>query len=326
MTLEFNPLTSLLSVFGALGVAALIGWIKMARLVVLVPKTFSYSELTESGNGQLVEIAVFNRGWKTEDTIDVTMNPALTYQMLGANSQDVKVEQNRLKISRIAPSDEITALIIVEKGIFRREDIVQIVSKDSKGVTVSKAEEIGPTGQQRVQFVVALVVMLLLGGGSYLAVQSSIAQPPQQVGLKASDAKEEFPAKVGGWTIESHYRTKDNALYQAVLSGKIKLVVGSPQTKGDNTTIPVRVSNSGPTPFVITLSMNTNASVGRIPSHELRTFDHMVPVDQTIERSIRVIVPIRSSEAADRSVYIEAFLKTLEGESLMLKQVYIKAS
>lgn len=326
MTLEFNPLTSLLSVFGALVVAALVGWIKTARLVVLVPKTFSYSELTESGNGQLVEIAVFNRGWKTEDTIDVTMNPALTYQMLGANSQDVKVEQNRLKISRIAPSDEITALIIVEKGIFRREDIVQIVSKDSKGVTVSKAEEIGPTGQQRVQFVVALVVMLLLGGASYLAVQSSVAKPPQQVTLNAADAKDEFPTKIGGWTIAAAYRTKDNVFYQALRSEQIKLVVGVPKTKGDSTIVPVRVTNNGAMPFVLTLSMNTNASVGRILAHDLRSFDNMVPVGQTIERSIRVIVPIHSPEAADRSVYIEAFLKTLDGETLMLKQVYVKAS
>jgi hypothetical protein len=323
MTLEFNPLTSILSIFGALGVAGLIGWIKKARLVALVPKTFSYSELTESGHGQLVEIAVFNRGWKTEDTIDVTMNPTLSYQMLGANSQDVKVEKNRLKISRVGPADEITTLLIVEKGTFQLGDILQIVSKESKGIIVSKAEEIGLTGPQRIQAVVYLVIMLLTIGAivyffSQITGYSSASQnePPPAI-----TKKDDLPVKVGDWNIEEHYRSKDNSLYQGLLKNEIKFTVGTAHSKGDSTLVPVRMTNTGASPLLVTLSMNSNASAGRIPSYELRSSEITLAANQTIERSIRVIIPIRSSEV-DRSVYMEVFIRSIDGETLQMKQIY----
>jgi uncharacterized membrane protein YuzA (DUF378 family) len=323
MTLEFNPLTSILSILGALGVAGLVGWIKKARLVALVPKTFSYSELTESGHGQLVEIAVFNRGWKTEDTIDVTMNPALSYQMLGANSQDVKVEKNRLKISRVGPSEEITALIIVEKGTFRPEDIAQIVSKESKGIVVSKAEEIGLTGPQRIQFVVFLLVMLAaVSAFFYFFLPITTNSPTSQSEPKTViTKKDDLPAKIGDWNIEEHYRSEDNSLYQGLLKNEIKFSVGTPRSKGDITSIPVRMTNTGASPLVVSLSMNSNASAGRIPSYELSSRDITLPANQTIERSIRVIIPVRSSEV-DRSVYMEAFIKSIDGRTLLMKQVY----
>jgi len=323
MTLEFNPLTTVLSILGALAVAGLVGWIKHARLVVLVPKTFSYSELTDKGHGQLVEVAVFNRGWKTEDSIDVIMNPALTYQMLGANSQDVKVEDNRLKISRIAPSDEITALLIVEKGTFRRDDIVQIVSKESKGLSVSKAEEIGLTGPQRIQLVIILILMLLLGGAFYLFFQS-IGTPTTSQTSQAVDKGNELPAKIGDWNIESPYRSKENILYQSMIRDQIKLVVSTPVTKGDYTSIPVRIVNNASTPLLVSLTMNTNASLGRIPSYDLRSPEILVPAQQTVEKSVKVVIPGRNPSVADRTVYIEAFLKSVEGETLQLKQLYVK--
>ena len=85
---QFNPIALAATVVGGLLVAALLGWIRKPRLIVLVPRSFSYSQLTD--RGQLVEISIFNRGFKTEETVELTLNHGLRYELLGSNSQDAK--------------------------------------------------------------------------------------------------------------------------------------------------------------------------------------------------------------------------------------------
>ncbi len=89
--MPLNPLTVILTIVGGLIVAAIVGWVRKPRLVVLVPRMFSYSQLTD--RGQLVEISILNRGFKTEESVEVTLGSALSYEMLGSNSQDVKLAQ-----------------------------------------------------------------------------------------------------------------------------------------------------------------------------------------------------------------------------------------
>ena len=95
--MTFNPLTLVLTILGGLIVAGILGWIRKPRLCVLVPRMFSYSQLTDKG--QLVELTIFNRGFKTEESIEVTLNPSLKYEMLGASSQDATLVKNKLVIS-----------------------------------------------------------------------------------------------------------------------------------------------------------------------------------------------------------------------------------
>lgn len=140
--MQFNPISIVLTLVGGLLLAAILGWIRRPRLAVFVPRTFSYNQLSDKG--QLVEVTVFNRGFKTEENIDVTLNPALNYELVGANSPDAVVEKNRLKMTRIAPADEITILLNVENGVFKPDDIVQTVSKETNGITVTKLEDVPP--------------------------------------------------------------------------------------------------------------------------------------------------------------------------------------
>src|SRR5215204_6416118 len=164
---QFSPIALAATVVGGLLVAALLGWIRKPRLIVLVPRSFSYSQITD--RGQLVEISMFNRGFKTEENVEMTLNHALRYELLGSNSQDSKVAGNKVVVPRIGPSDEVTVLLLVEGGEFKKDDIVQCLSKENKGQLASKLDEVTPTGPQRISIVGMFVaVPALLYGLTFL--------------------------------------------------------------------------------------------------------------------------------------------------------------
>lgn len=154
--MPFNPIALAVTIVGGLIVAALLGWIRKPRLIVLVPRSFSYSQITD--RGQLVEVSVFNRGFKTEEAIDVTLNHAMRYELVGSNSQEVRVSGNKITIPRVGPSDDVTVLLLVELGTFKSNDIIQCLSKETMGRTVEKVENIPPNGPQRIAIVGMFVV------------------------------------------------------------------------------------------------------------------------------------------------------------------------
>jgi hypothetical protein len=317
--MEFNPLSILGSMIGALTVAGLLAWVRRPRLVVLVPKTFSYSEITD--RGQLVEITVFNRSFKTEESIDLTLNPRMSYSMLGANSQDVSVEKNRVRIVRIAPSDEVTALLIVENGDFRPDDIIQTVSKETKGKTVSRLEEVSPTGPQRVMLLFWIVAFPTMMYAGYLALDKILTRPAVETTAQKNE-KEKAP-KVGNWTIDPIYAAVDGKLLHDFQSGRIAVVIGTPSGKGDITTIPFRFSNSTAQTVTASLTASTNESAKRIPSYQLTSSNiHIVP-GGTEERTAKVIVPTKSANLSDRSVFIEVYLQSIDGDTLKIRQEYL---
>jgi hypothetical protein len=319
--MEFNPLSVVGSMVGALAVAGLLAWVRKPRLVVLVPKTFSYSQITD--RGQLVEITVFNRSFKTEEAIDVTLNPTMTYHMLGANSQDVSVDKNRIKIVRIAPSDEATTLVIVENGNFKPDDIVQTVSKETKGKTVSRLEEVSPTGPQRVGllfWIVAFPAMLYAG---YLGIDKFLTTSTLAT-ISASTSDKQVT--VGAWTVDPVYARVGGRLLEDFKSGKIAVGMGTPNAKGDVVTIPFKFVNGGTQTVTATLAVNTNESAKRMPSYELRTSDIHIAGGGVEQRSAKVIIPAQSASVSDRTVFIDVHLESTDGDSLKIRQEYLSGA
>lgn len=164
--MTFNPLALILTILGGLVVAGVLGWVRKPRLCVLIPRMFSYSQITD--RGQLVEITIFNRGFKTEEAIEVTLNPALKYEMLGTSNQDATVAKNKLLVSRLGASDEVAVILVVENGVFKPDDISQCLSKETKGTIATKLELVPITSSQRVSLVVwMLLIPALLYGVNY---------------------------------------------------------------------------------------------------------------------------------------------------------------
>ncbi len=148
--MNVTPLSFVLTVLGGLLLAGLLGWIRKPRLVILVPRLFSYSHLTD--RGQLAEITIFNRGFKTEESIKLSLGPSLQYNIVGSSSQDVLLVKNKLIISRIGPGDDVTTLLLVEGGAFTAGEISNCLSKESKGRVVRSPTDRPSTYQHYWRF------------------------------------------------------------------------------------------------------------------------------------------------------------------------------
>lgn len=313
--MQFNPISIVLTLVGGLLLAALLGWIRRPRLTVFVPRTFSYNQLSDKGH--LVEVTVFNRGFKTEENIDVTLNPSLKYELLGANSPDASVDKNRLKMTRIAPSDEITMLLVVENGVFKPDDITQTVSKETKGITVAKLEEVPPTAMQRVWLVGVFIVFPALCYLGYIAIRTAFVPPeatPQTIAAEAS--------KTGGWNIPSFYDRNENKIYKALETRKLSVDLGALSAKGDIVSVPFKLKNDTGEPFTASLEAITSTNDKRIQRYQQHIGDVIIFPESTTEKSINVIIPLKAT-GNERTIFITILLQSTEGESLQLKRTYI---
>lgn len=316
--MQFNPISIVLTLVGGLLLAALLGWIRRPRLTVFVPRTFSYNQLSDKGH--LVEVTVFNRGFKTEENVDVTLNPSLKYELLGANSPDASVDKNRLKMMRIAPSDEITMLLVVENGVFKPDDITQTVSKETKGITVARLEDVPPTAQQRVWLVAIFIVLPALCYLAYTALDSAffkLDSPAQAVAGNVDQS-----AELAGWTVSEIYKRKDNKIYMALTSGKLSVEMGSLSAKGDLVSVPFKIKNDGSMVVTATIDAITSTVDKRTPRYSQRLGGLIVFPSKTLERTVPVIIPVKSG-VNERTIFAEVFLEDGDGATLMLKKRYI---
>lgn len=310
--MEFNPTALASTIVGGLIVAALAGWIRKPRLIVLVPRSFSYSQITD--RGQLVEVSVFNRGFKTEETIDITLNHAMRYELVGSNSQEVLVSGNKITIPRVGPSDDVTVLLLVEPGTFKSNDIIQCLSKETMGRTVEKVENIPPNGPQRIAIVGGFVVIPFFLYGMTFAMDY-VVKVLKPLPSAVTDLIKQAPIDVGNWKIPFFYKG-NSLLFEPFVAGKINASVGAITRKGDVATIPVTVTNQTDEVLMAAFSINTAGSAKRFKSFELHTDDFVVVPGKSETRSIRVVVPETSASTAERTAFIDAHLKNMTGQTL----------
>jgi len=314
--MPFNPLTLLATLVGGLVLAGLLGWVRRPRLVVLVPRLFIHSELAIKG--QLVEVSVFNRGFKTEEAVEVTLNHSLRYELLGSNNQDVRLSGNKILAPRIGPSDEVSILLLVEAGAFKQEDIVLCLSKDTKGVVVAKPELVPPTGQQRIGLIAffVLVPALLYAASLGLDYAFELMNPGTKAAVARANTKESLDIR--GWKVP-WFEVDKPGLFEDFKTNMIGAVVGMPTRKGEVVSIPVSVSNSTQRVIRYTLEMNSANSSKRFKSFELFVSDVIVTPGATEQRSVKVVIPQASGTTAERTAFISLRLADLEGNSLGLQ-------
>ncbi len=313
--MTFSPQTIFLTLLGGIILAGVIAWIRKARLVVLVPRLFSHSQLTD--RGQLAEVTVFNRGFKTEEKVELDFSPSLKIEIVGSNSQDVSLSRNKVSIERIGPSDEVTILLLVEGGTFTKSDITNCLSRETKGKIVTKLEEVIPTGPQRIGLISGLfalpVVFYLMDIGANYLIHSRFEL--------SGSAKKETRA-ILGWNISTIYERTGGALFEEFKEGHIPTIIGKITRKGNAATIPVTVENKTRRIIQFSLSMTSGAAEERIPSYRRSFHDVFISPGRVAERSITVTIPQKSTDPAERVVLIEVFLISVDGDSLQMKRIY----
>ncbi|RAR51590.1 UNVERIFIED_CONTAM: hypothetical protein C7454_11735 [Acidovorax defluvii] len=314
--MPINPLALISTLIGGLVLAGLLGWVRRPRLVVLIPRLFLHSQVAI--RGQLVEVSIFNRGFKTEESVEVTLNHSLRYELLGSNNQDVKLNANKIYAPRIGPADEVSILLLVESGTFKQEDIVLCLSKDTKGIVVAKPELVPPTGQQRIGLIGALVLVPTLLYAASLGLDYAFEQlnPGSKAAIARAEKRESL--EINGWKVP-WFEVDQPGLFADFKAGSLSAVVGSPTKKGDVVSVPVSVANSTQRVIRYTLEINSVGSAKRFKSFELSISDVIVVPGGKEQRSVNIVIPQGGGSAAERTAFISLRLTDMEGNSLNLQ-------
>lgn len=188
---------TIMLIIGGLIVAGLVSLIKMRRLYLLRPRKFIYSNLSEPG--QIIELTVLNYSLKTEDNIEIHLNPNFGYRLIAYNSGDVTINDSTIKIPRLSPEDELTVIILTDGNghEFTDSDIVSASSKEIKAKVIEKIEELLPPTKKTAQFVAGFVALLALIMGFAWFVTHSVGS----LTTKSEKLGEIYP----GWEISSYY-------------------------------------------------------------------------------------------------------------------------
>jgi hypothetical protein len=113
---------------------------KMRQLYVSIPRLYNKSQL--SSNGSLCEIRIFNRGNHPEEDVTVAFAPELSVELLATDNTELSVTENKLHIPRIHKLKDVSALLMVEGGVFEHSKITAFSSKAVAGRILKANEEV----------------------------------------------------------------------------------------------------------------------------------------------------------------------------------------
>jgi hypothetical protein len=288
----------------------------------------------------LVELSIFNRGFKTEESIEIVLNKSLSYNLIGSNNQDAEILNNKVKIPRIGSSDETTIIFLIEGGEFSPKDVTSCLSKETKGRIVEKFEEIPVTWQIRVTGIIVIFFVIAIAYGAYFLYTDSITlekrantdagKIEQSIAQSTSAIKENLDAiqstltkssatdSVNGWTIPDYYKTTSDPLYQALKSSKIQINVQVSDRKSDFVTATVFLKNDSSESLDVTIQLKSASSVGKIKDHELRKYGLIAIPTKSISQAFKLIIPKNSQIPAEKTIYASIYIEDFKGKTISL--------
>lgn len=131
---------------------------RVRQLYVVIPRLFSVSALTSKG--KIVEVRVFNKSRATEEDVIVSLSPDRTYEIVASTDSSPILDSNSIRIPRIPPGDDYSVLMLVEGGVFTKNEISTISSKATKGKLIEGVENVPPNTGSFVLGIVAFLFVL----------------------------------------------------------------------------------------------------------------------------------------------------------------------
>lgn len=222
-----------------LSVAGIRAYFNKRRLYLIVPKMFSYSEL--SSNGQVIELTIINKGKRSEEDVQVKLSPSFKYDVIASTLPGLKIDSNSLiKIDRLSQSEEVSVVVNVDNGEFNNDNILSISSKETKGEIKKKIEESESQSAGELIAVVFFIFILMpligyLFGNIFVdEIWPSISPETKQERIDADKLK------LGGWeNIENFVGTEHYYSY----NGKWPIEVEFPKREGGLLSFKINFSN-----------------------------------------------------------------------------------
>lgn len=269
------------------------------QLYLVQPKLFDYSGLGTTANAKTVELSVINSGRRVEEDIRVQFAPGFTYSVVASGVSGLAVIDGVLRIDRLAPKQEVTVILYVEGGEFRKDHISGLASRDTVGKIKATIQEAKNTPAQAVLgFIVFFFVLLPLGYAFGKMIEITIW--PSVNPLFIASPKTVHFSEVDSGTSAS-YAFKD-ALKTRIIKG---FVVESLERRGDYVYSTIKVDNTLDDKLTLMMTLES-------PVHDKRS--EFAPSDYIVSSTF--IYPGKSreftigdympSDVDPQEVYLEA--------------------
>lgn len=179
---------------------------KLKQLYLVVPRLFSSSFL--STKGKLIEVRIFNRGKGAETDVQISFDPAITYEIIASTDSTCALQNSTVQIPRISPGDDYSVLLHVEGGDFNNDRIAGISSATTKGKVLKDLTEVPPNAGNAI---LGLVGILLLAASPVAAIEGYEAWQESKAQQHESEVVESLD---NGWSeIGQYTRSKFSRLY-----------------------------------------------------------------------------------------------------------------
>lgn len=130
--------TILTTVIGALCIAAIFAALKSRWLYVIAPRLYLNTPLSD---GQIVSLTISNVGLLAEEDVALTLRPGCKFELIATSKSTLAVSGKTLSLPKLARSESVNVLILVEGKSFDPSDIDSIESKATKGKVVESKEK-----------------------------------------------------------------------------------------------------------------------------------------------------------------------------------------
>jgi hypothetical protein len=225
----------IVALFGALVIYAF----RTKQLYLVIPRLFSFSEL--SAKGKLVEIRIFNKGKTAELDVQITLDPAGSYDIVASTDSTCDLKSSTIAVPRVAPGDDYSVLILVEGVDLTTRSISRLSSTTTKGKILNELSEVPPnTGNALLLF-----IGIILVAASPIAVMEGYEIWKNQ---KLEERIEELSSNLTGeWTeLERYAESEFSRLYTF---GEFPIHLSNTIRSGQHVTFMYKVINRAAAPL-----------------------------------------------------------------------------
>ena len=232
-------------ILAGLLVAGMVAFFRMRRLYLFIPRLFSYSNLSDQG--AMIELNLVNKGFMSEEQIQVALKPTRQYRLVASTVDSVVLDTGIIKVPRLGSGQEVSIIFLVDGGEFTADEIVSATSREAKAQILKNHPSQASAAQNLIWslFVLLFVVAPSVWIGSVITDYDgrniyTILEDQLSPGL---DAKRDF-LKKANW--ENFDKFFSSGMYRYYTDQTFPVEGVTVSRNGDTADIQVRLHNATP--------------------------------------------------------------------------------
>lgn len=284
---------------------------KRRKLYIVVPKLFSHSELSSSG--QVIELNVRNKGKRTEEDIRVALNPKLSYEVIASTLPSLALSKGGvIHIQRLSKSEEVSIVLTAEKGEFVQDSVLSISSKDTKGEIKKETQDTEEETVAGILMALSFIFIVMPAAGYFVGnyIRQEISESPEVRIDPYQEIKNSLAEE--GWRDVDGFIESGSFLGH---DGVWPIEVEFPQRKGDLLVFTVKIKNETEEVIEAAISTTTAFDDGRFfskngywPDDSVLGF--LIPKGTEARKQIETYLPYESEQ---KVVRFDFSIKTSHG-------------